>query len=266
MKKLLVLGAFAVAGCKYIPVHMHTESHVQHLDGTVEHKSSDWEGTLDELPAQLEKAGSELATVTSKMVKELTDVPPPGSVELKDLSPDLEKHQGKRGRDFLIAAKDDDGKPIKFEYVRIGVASYDDFFKTAQELYALVYETTQVIGQMRKVSSKLLDTKVDAEAELHGLVSKAKGVKGETELSATLTGLEDIARTLGVLVPEIGKKIGKLVQTGEALIAGAASSITNPKVVTHLGLIKDGLLSSIHVVKESGVLVVKFTKDLAGFG
>ena len=45
---LLALGA---AGCASIPVQLHTESHVQHADGTVEHKSSDWQGTLDQLLA-----------------------------------------------------------------------------------------------------------------------------------------------------------------------------------------------------------------------
>ena len=34
-------------GCSHIPVTLHTETHVQHVDGTVEHKSSDWHGTLE---------------------------------------------------------------------------------------------------------------------------------------------------------------------------------------------------------------------------
>src|SRR4051812_14165826 len=105
---LAVLAAAAVSiGCDQIPVHMHTESHIQHADGTAEHKSSDWHGTLDQLPAQLGKAGKELGEVTAKMAKELTDVPPPGKVELKDLAPELAKYQGKRGEDFLVMAKDD---------------------------------------------------------------------------------------------------------------------------------------------------------------
>ena len=82
---LLPVAAAAVfaVGCSHIPVDFHTETHIQHADGTVEHKSSDWHGTLDQLPAQLSKFGTELADVTAQMGKELTDVPPPGRVELK---------------------------------------------------------------------------------------------------------------------------------------------------------------------------------------
>lgn len=133
--KLISFSAFAflslatVAGCGAIPIQMHTESHVQHADGTVDHRSSDWHGTLDQLPAQLDKAGGELGDVTAKMVKELTDVPAAGRVELKDLSPELSKYQGQRGADFLITAKDDKGEPITFEYVRLGQPEFDDFFK-----------------------------------------------------------------------------------------------------------------------------------------
>ena len=153
MLPVFVLGA-TVLGCDKIPVHMLTESHVQHMDGTVEHKSSDWHGTLDQLPAQLPKAGKELGDITAKMAKELTDVPPPGKVELKDLSPELAKYQGHRGADFLSTAKGEKGNPITFSYVRLGVPQYDEFFKTAQEIYALIYQTTQVAGQMRQTASK----------------------------------------------------------------------------------------------------------------
>jgi hypothetical protein len=252
-------------GCSQIPVTMHTETHIQHADGTVEHKSSEWHGTLDQLPAQLGKAGAELGEVTSKMAKELTDVPPPGHVELKDLSPSLAKFQGKQGSDFLVTAKDAKGKPITFEYVRLGHPSYDEFFKTAQEIYALVYQTTQVVGQMRQLASKLLDTKIEANASLKGSVDKAISGNADMALIADLKEMEEMGTVLAVLVPEIANKLGKLVQAGEALIAGAATSLTNPKVVAHLGLVKDGLTSSVKVIKESGSLMVDFGKTLSGF-
>lgn len=262
---VVVLPGLGALGCDQIPVHMHTESHIQHMDGTSEHKSSDWHGTLDQLPAQLGKAGKELGEVTAKMARELTDVPPPGKVELKDLSPELGKHQGQRGRDFLVTAKDDKGEPITFSYVRLGVASYDEFFKAAQEIYALVYETTQIVGQMRQVSAKMLDTAVDASADLKVSVDRAMKADGDAHLAHRLRTLNEMAQTLAVLVPRIVDKLGKLVSTGEALVAGAAASITNPKVVTHLGLVKDGLVDSIKVIKESGGLMVTFSKDLAGW-
>ena len=263
---LLVMGAASI-GCDQIPVHMHTESHVQHMDGTVEHKSSDWHGTLDQLPAQLAKAGKELGEITSKMAKELTDVPPPGKVELKDLSPELAKHQGQRGADFLSTAKDDKGHPITFTYVRLGVQQYDDFFKTAQEIYALIYQTTQVVSQMRQTASKALDTKIEPGADLKASVDKAIHAEGEGKaLAGRLRSLSEMGHTLAILLPQIVEKLGKLVSAGESLVVSAASSITNPKIVTHLGLVKEGLVSSIKVIKESGSLMITFGKDLAGFG
>ncbi len=261
----LGLASALTLGCSHIPVTMHTETHIQHADGTVEHKSSEWHGTLDQLPAQLSKAGAELGEVTAKMAKELTDVPPPGHVELKDLSPSFAKYQGKKGSDFLITAKDEDGKPITFQYVRLGQPSYDDFFKTAQEIYALIYQTTQVVGQMKQIASKLLDTKVEANANLKASVDKAIAGNADMAMIADLKEMEEMGATLAVLVPEIANKIGKLVQTGEALVAGAAASLTNPKVVAHLDLVKQGLTDSVKVIKESGSLMVDFGKTLSGF-
>lgn len=252
-------------GCAAIPVQMHTETHIQHADGTVEHKSSDWEGTLDQLPAQLGKAGAELGEATAKMAKELTDVPPPGKVELKDLSPDLAKYQGKRGADFLATAKDAKGDPITFEYVRLGQPEFDDFFKTTQEIYALVYQTTQVVSQMKQIAGKVLDAKVEGGANLRADVDKALRAEADGDLVVSLRAMNEMAQSLAQLVPQIVGKLGKLVQAGQALVASAPTAITNPKVVAHLDLVKKGLVSSVKVLEESGSLMVGFKKELSGF-
>jgi hypothetical protein len=245
---------------------MNTTTHIQHADGTVEHKETHWEGTLDQLPAQLGKAGEELGATTAKMAKELTDVPPPGQVKLSDLHPSLAKHEGKKGADFLVEAKNPDGTPIDFKYVRLGVASYDDFFKTAQELYALVYQTDQTVHRLREESAKVLNTNVDAQANLKAQVDQALGNgSADAEMVANLKTLQEIGAQLGTLVQQVASKISKLVSTGQALVAGAASSLTNPKVATHIPLIKEGLGKSISVIKESGSLVVSLGKDLSGF-
>jgi hypothetical protein len=261
-----VLGAL-VTGCAAIPIHLHTETHVQSADGTVEHRSSDWEGTLDQLPAQLGKAGAELGDVTAKLAKQLTEVPPPGEVDLAELSPELARFKGQRGADFLVSAKDAEGKPIRFQYVRLGVAAYDDFFRTAQELYALVYQATQVVSQMRQLSGKLLDAKVDASANLSASVDRALGLKGQADASlvTSLEGMRDMGRALAALLPRLGGKVTDLVAQGQALVTQAPTSLTNPKVVANLDLVKKGLLGSVSVLKESGGLAVSLGKDLAGF-
>lgn len=239
---LASIALVSVVGCSHIPIEMHTETHITHADGTVEHKSSDWHGTLDQLPAQLSKFGSELADVTAQMGKELTDVPPPGRVELKDLDPAFAKYQGKRGQDFLGTAKDAQGNAIMFEYVRLGQPQFDDFFKTTQEIYALVYQTTQVLSQIKQI--------------------KALGADADGDAKVSLQAMTDMAQTLSTLVPQIASKIGKLVQAGQALVASAPTAITNPKVLAHLDLVKKGLTTSVKVLQESGGLLTGFSKDL----
>lgn len=264
----VVLFGVAALGCDKIPVEMHTTTVVQHADGKVERKDKHWRGTLDQLPAQMSQAGKELGEVTAKMAKELTDVPPPGHVELKDISPELERWQGKEGADFIANAKDADGKPITFQYVKLGQPSYDEFFKTSQEIYALVYQTTQIIAQMKQGSSKVLGKNVEGGEGLKQAVDNAreKASQSGDPAQRQLERMTNMAQVLSTLIPQIAQKLGKLVQTGEALIAGAATSITNPKVVTHLGLVKDGLTDSIKVIKESTSLMAQFSKDLSGFG
>src|SRR6185369_9117707 len=96
---------------------------------------------------------------------------------------------------------------------------------------------------------------------------KAMGsANAEGEMSVKLKTFAEQSQTLGILVSQIAQKITKLVQTGEGLVASAATSITNPKVVAHLDLVKTGIVDSVKVIKESGSLMVGFSKDLSGFG
>ena len=267
-RSALALIVVGLAGCDKIPVEMHTTTHVQHADGTVEHKETHWKGTLDQLPEQLGKAGEELGAVTAKMAKELTDVPPPGQVKLSDLHPSFAKYEGKKGVDFLAHGnKNPDGSRIEFTYVRLGQPSYDDFFKTAQEIYAICWQTKQTVHRLREASAAVLNTQVDASAQLKGQVDKALGAEAsaDADVIAEIKSLSEIAQNLSVLVSQLVGKVSKLVSAGEALVAGAASSITNPKVIAHLDLVKDGLTDSVKVIKESGTLMVSLGKELTGF-
>lgn len=258
----LSLAASAV-GCAAIPVQLHTEMTTMSADGKVEHTEHNWEGTLDQLPGELAKAGNEMGQATAKMVKQLTDVPPPGKIELKDLGPGFERYQGNPDADFLMLAKNEKGEKEEFEYVRLGVPSYDEFFKTAQELHALTWQATQTTARMRQFSSKALNEKVDVGANLRAAVDKASGANAQA--SAKLTPLVEVGGMLGMVVPEMASKVSQLVSAGEKLVAGAPAALTDPKFVTHLGLVKHGLVASIAVVKESGVAMVGLGKDLSPF-
>lgn len=259
----VTLFASTTTGCNLIPVKVHTESTIVHSDGKVEHKEHDWEGTLDQLPAELSRAGAELADVTSKMAKELTDVPPPGHVALKDLGPGFEKFEGDPETNFLLVAKNDKGEKEDFEYVRLGVESYDDFFKTAQELHALTWEATQTTSHMRQFSSRALNEKIDPAANLRVAVDRASGANAtaKTELSK----LADLGVLLAAIVPEMAQKTAHLVQAGEKLVVGTPTALTNPKFATHLGLVKRGLVTSILVVKEAGGTMLGLGKELSPF-
>lgn len=264
--ELLVPAALVVlaTGCSVIPVKMNTSMTVVHGDGTVEHKETHWEGTLDQLPAQISKTGGELADVTGKMVKELTDVPPPGKVKLGDLGSGLQGYEGNPQCDFLIAAKDGDGKPIDFQYVQLGQPSFDKFFKDAQVIYATVYQADQTLHRLRELSGKISGQKVDPSSDLKAAVSSAlqNGDPDSQSLVAELKQVQQLATTLASLVMQFASHVTTLIADGQQLVTGAAASLTNPKVVTHLGLVKKGLVDSVSVIKDSGELLVKLGADL----
>ncbi len=154
-----VTASFLSLGCEHIPIHMQTSMTVQHSDGTVDHKDTQWQGSLAELPGHMEELGHDLTMITNELeaqLKKLTEVPPPGKVALKDLSPGLAKYEDDANVNFVGHAIDaKTNEPIPFEYVKIGVPDYDAFFQSAQEIYALLYECTEAISQMRQLAAKI---------------------------------------------------------------------------------------------------------------
>ncbi len=223
---------------------------------------------LEDMPGAMSEAADEMAAVTAKLIKKLTDVPPPGKVKLGDLGSGFKDFEGQRDFDFLILAKEGD-KPIDFQYVQIGVADYDKFFKTATEIYALTYQTRQAINRMRLMASAALDEDIDAKASVSVAVDRALGkvdAEAKGDLIPKLKQLKGIGQMLATVVPAIVDKVSTLVSLGQKLILGAAASITNPKVVLHLGLIKEGLGDSVKVIQESGKNLGGIVSDLAGFG
>jgi hypothetical protein len=164
-----------------------------------------------------------------------------------------------------VSARDSDGTPADFRYVRLGVPSYDEFFKTAQEIHALIHQSTQTVGQLRQLAAKVQGKDLDPKANLKAEIDHALGQPG-SEHEQRLRRLVDMGGSLSVLLPQITAKLGKLVSTGQALVTQAPTSLTNPKVLAHLDLVKKGLFSSIAVIKESGTLLTSFGKDLTGVG
>ena len=88
----------------------------------------------------------------------------------------------------------------------------------------------------------------------------------DTALVAKLRTFNDLAMSLGTLVPELVARAPKLLIAGEELVKSAPTAIANPKVLAHLDLVKTGIVDSGKVIKESAEVLGSFTKDLSGYG
>jgi hypothetical protein len=228
---------------------------------------------LEDLPAALEQAGTHLSQTTHALKKALVDAPPPGEVRLRDLSPTLARYEGQKDRDFLAAARTEwraqprEGESAPFTYVRIGVRSYDDFFRRAAELHATAYQIRQVAGRARRLAAAVLDTPPDARTALNELVRRALKAprRGQAaSLASQLEGLRDLLAQSAELAPRVVERTQGLVAAGQGLVAGAAASLTDPRTVLHLDLVKQGLEESISVVGESASLLTELVSELTG--
>lgn len=222
---------------------------------------------LSEMPAALSEAGQDLGEVTAELKKALLDAPPPGQVKLGALVPSLAKYEGSKEFDFLAAGKDADGKSIDFSYVQIGVPTYDDFFKTSMEMYALAFEAQQAVHRTREVCAAIVGDREPKESESLASYLKRAHAADKTDdnadLFAMLDELESMDGALGANVTSFAGKTKDLVLAGQRLVTGAAASITNPKTVLHLKLIVDGLEKSVSVVERSGELLGKLAREMA---
>jgi hypothetical protein len=266
----LTAYAASTTACGYVQITENRTMTYKNADGTTTVKHEHWQGSLDQLPSHLNEewsaAAGQLTSITGRLVKELTDVPPPGTVRLGQLGAGLDKFEGNAQTDFLMHATDDRGNPIPFQYVQLGVPSYDNFFKKAQEVYALCYQAKQTLKRTVDLTSKMLNEKIEAGAALNASVSKALGQSNaDATAVAQLTSARDLSVSLAPLIAQIGKEIAQLVSAGQQLIVSAPTSLTNPKVVLHLGLVKKGLGASVNVIKESGNVLAAFSGDFASF-
>jgi hypothetical protein len=259
--------ALVLGGCDQFKFKGHvTTWKTEDGKTTVHHREVD---KLEDMPGAIADAADEFAADTAKLIKKLTDVPPPGQVKLGDLTPGLKQYEGNTNYDFLIQAKEKDGKPIDFKYVRIGVNDYDTFFKTTCEIYALTYQTRQSLHRMRELAAAVLDEDVKEETAANVAVTKALGsdkAQAKSQFVEHLTAFKDVGAQLAGIVPQIVGKVGTLVNAGKNLILGAPAAITNPKVVLHLGLIKQGLGDSVKVIGEAGKNLGAIVSDVTGFG
>lgn len=262
---LAIAGALC-SGCSLFEVKGKTHMKVTKNGETVMEKEVEFD-SLEELPGALKETAGAFGETTAMLIKELTEAPPPGSVRLSTLNPGLARFEGQQGFDFLMQASQEAGAD-KFQYVQIGVPSYDMFFKDCAEFYALVFQVTQAVGRMKRLAGHLLQTDVSAAVDVRSVVEQALGVQAapqDMQANMSLKLMADMASVLSSSIQALVAKTQQLIASGEQLIMGAPASITNPKTMIHLDLIVQGLRDSVSMVVESGKLVPELVNNLTGF-
>lgn len=254
-------AALLLSGCSMFKFH-GTITKTKTVDGqtvTTTEEFDDWQ----EMKAAMDKSFKELRGTTKELLTKLVEAPPPGEVHLADLSPNLASYEGNTNLDFVgnARASGEDG----FTYVQIGVPTYDAFFKSTAEFHGFVYQTRESIKHLRLSAKAALGRDYKAKMSLGDAVNAAVAQGGEAGLAVEgqLAETRELAMVLGGSTPNFVQQTQGLISSGQQLIAGAPSSITNPKTVLHLDLIVKGLGQSVAVVKDSGGLLVELGRDLA---
>ncbi len=215
---------------------------------------AEFEDAMGEVATDFSDVAKEVGKTTTELAKVLVEAPPPGKVELGDLSPGLMKYEGNERFDFVHAASKKPDAPYDFTYVRIGVPSYDEFFRTAAEVYALAFQVKETARRLRLTASALTGEEADEGAGTEEIAGKARNAKpsdDNKEAAAYFEDLDAMWQLVGEQGVQLVSKTAELVSKGQALIASAPSSILNPKTALHIDLIVEGLEQSVGLIKDS---------------
>jgi hypothetical protein len=255
----LALASVFALGCGFVKVTKPGKIRVTRtVDGkrvTTVHKFSTWDEFVDAVDA----SASELAETYAELFKKLVAVPPPGSVKLGDLGSDFSSYEGNDELDFVAGATAKD--PSKFKYVQIGVATYDDFFRSCAEMYAFSYQTDESIRSLRKCASEELGPVADGTTTKH-LISDDFAKNLDKATSETFDKLVKLGSTLARAIGEFIERAAALVAAAAKLVAGAAANITNPKVLLHLDLVVQGIRQAGEMVGKTAELLGKISAEL----
>lgn len=243
-------GAFAL-GCEHLQFQGTVTSWKS--DGkTTEvktRKSESW----DEFTEDVNEAVGELGETTKELagkLKDIVDIPPPGSIKLPDLNPELKAFEGKKA-DFIKQAKSEDGDKHAFDYVQIGMPAYDQFFRATAEMYGILYQTKKTIASIRKLAA---EADVDDDVKLDKAVKKTKK-KASGAAKADINLFAKVGALLVTNAIAFAGKVAELISAGTQLIAGAVANIVHPKVVLHIDLIVKGLEQSVSFLKNSAEMI-----------
>lgn len=261
---VVVISGFG--GCGLFTVKGQGHVKATYGDKVLVDKSVEFE-SLEEMPAAMRELGGALGETTRLLAEKLVEAPPPGEVKLGDIDPGLAQFENDPSVNYLLAAKNE-GRQVDFSYVRIGVPSYDEFFRQTAELHALMYQTKQTIYNLRATSAARMGLEALPGGDLRQLVDAALGSAQSpavAEADVKLRRLAYLATTIARAGREMVTRVQALIASGRQLVTAAPSSITHPKTVLHLDLILTGLKQSLEMVGQSGQMLVQMIPLLEGF-
>lgn len=256
----VLMLVLSVSGCESLGIKAHVTSW-KTKNGHTEVKQrevknwAEFEEAMSEVGTDFSDVANEMGAKTAEIVTKITSAPPPGEVKLVDLSPTLARWQGKDLFDFLVMARKKKDAKYDFRYVRIGEPAYDDFFKAAAEAYALSFMRREAALRIKKVSAAILEVEPSSldSVKPRAAAEKALEAEGaaETEAGGYLTELVKLDAALNDNPLLTSSKVADLVSTGQRLAAAAPSSITNPKVLLHVGLVVEGIEQSVKLIRDA---------------
>ncbi len=263
-RRALLLAGAGTFGCQALGIKATVTSRKKDENGRMVTEVREVE-TLGELGDELAKpyvaiytaivkAAQLLAQTIVQIVEDIIEVPPPGIVALTDLGSGYDKYEGNPKFDMVTAARENARVGYDFNYVRINVAEYDEFFKAAAEHYALAFQRQETEERVRRSAAKALDEPIKVSEDIDQLVMRARA-DGRGSARAYVDGLLDVHVLNGVHVATRAKKTATLVSAGHRLVASAPKSILNPKVIRHLPLVVKGLGQSIDLIGDSGEIM-----------
>lgn len=248
-KSLVAAPTLAVAGCGPVKGRVTRTVDGKKVTEEVEYENyrawfrsvgREFVNPYKQIAVALAQAYKALRATIQEMIRKITEVPEPGLIRLADVDADLAAHAG-GPHDYV---------GDKFEYVRIDVPAYDQFFESSMGLFAY---TTQIHD-----SSMELRNRVGLRVG-YGPVGRMS-VEQLVAEGGQSPGSADLAKVVGATA-NVGQgyrdRIKGLRASGGSLVAGAKQSLIDPRVIAHLDLIVKGLKQSVEVIAESAKLLAK---------
>ena len=267
---LAVLSSFAAA-CEAIGLHGKVVTSFTKNGHTTVHerKFKNWdefEDAMGEVGTDFSEFAKEVGAVTAKLIRKLTDVPPPGKVRLGQLDPSLQQFEGNIKYDYIKVATMQPNTAYDFTYVQIGMKEYDDFFRASAEMYGTAYQLLETGRHILLAKSAVAGedppssiqngTKKLPKLTVENALDELSSVE-KPEIVEQAKQLASLYKSVVTLGADLVAKAEETVSTGVALVESAPKQILNPQLVLHLKLIVKGLAQSLDLVKDTGGLLLK---------